>query len=391
MPSFEKNKSSGLWSCRFRETDELGVPHQKRLSGFKTKKEAQYGYEDYIKSADERRKQKESEEAAKAASPDEMLFNDLLNEYMNFTQKRVKESSFYDIESKVRNRLQPFFEGKRMNEITPKLISDWIENIDYSYSSRVWIFSTLASVYKYGNKYYDITNIMTKVDRPRDTSLPKEMQIWTPEEFSRFIEHVSPTVYEMYFRTLYILGCRRGEALALRWSDVNAANNTVRINKSLTTKTTSGPYVITTPKNKGSVRTVAAPKFFIEQLERHKAEQKNALGEKWTESTFIFARKDGNDPLAPSSIDRAYNLAIQASGVKKIRIHDLRHSCASVLISKGVSIVAVGKQLGHANVEETLNTYAHMMPDDTTLIRNTLENLGTLLSSENDQPRPSCA
>ena len=385
MPSYERNKSSGLWSCRFRETDELGVPHQKRLSGFKTKKEAQYGYEDYIKSADERRKQKEAEEAAKATSPDEMLFNDLLDEYMKFTQKRVKESSSYDIESKVRNRLRPFFEGKRMNEITPKLISDWIENIDYSYSSKEWIFSTLASVYKYGNKYYDITNIMTKVDRPRDTSLPKEMQIWTPEEFSHFIEHVSSTVYEMYFRTLYILGCRRGEALALRWSDVNAANNTVRINKSLTTKTSNAPYIITTPKNKGSVRTVAAPKFFIEQLERHKAEQKDTLGEKWTESTFIFARKNGKDPLAPSSIDRAFRIATEKADVRRIRIHDLRHSCASILISKGVSIVAVSKQLGHANIEETLNTYAHLLPDDTTLIRNTLENLAPLL--DENSPR----
>ena len=289
MPSYEKNKSSGLWSCRFRELDEAGIPHQKRLSGFKTKKEAQYGYDDYIKSADERKKQKEAEEAAKATSPDDMLFSDLLEEYMKFTQKRVKESSFYDIESKVRNRLHPFFEGKRMNEISPKLISDWIEGIEYSHSSKVWIFSTLASIYKYGNRYYDITNIMTKVDRPRDTALPKEMQIWTPEEFRRFIEHVSPTVYEMYFCTLYILGCRRGEAIALRWSDVNADACTVRINKSLTTKTANAPYVITTPKNKGSVRTVAAPKFFIEQLERHKADQKNALGDKWTENTFIFA------------------------------------------------------------------------------------------------------
>ena len=93
---------------------------------------------------------------------------------------------------------------------------------------------------------------------------------------------------------------------------------------------------------------------------------------------FVFG---GDRPLPPTSADRAFKSAIARAKVKPIRIHDLRHSCASLLISKGISIVAVSRQLGHSNVEQTLNTYSHMMPDDTTMIYNALDTLGTFLGT----------
>ena len=377
MPSYEKNKESGLWSCRFREYLPDGTAKQKRLSGYKTKKEAQFGYEDYVKEAEERRR-KQAEQEAYAADPGNMLFDELLAQYMSFTKGRVKESSYYDIESKVKNGLSPYFQNKKIKEITPKMISDWIESIDYSYSSKIWIFSTLSSIFKYGNKYYDVNNIMVKVDRPRNMEMPKEMQIWTPDEFGRVISHVDGRAYEMLFRTLYVIGCRRGEAQALTWEDLLPTGE-IRINKSMTTKTRNSIYSITTPKNKGSVRNVTAPSFLIEQLLRYQEEQKEQLGSDWNPSCFIFG---GVRPLPSSSVDNKFNDAIKKAEVKKIRIHDLRHSCASLLISKGVSIVAVSRQLGHSNVEQTLNTYSHMMPDDKTLIRNTLDDLGTKLGTK---------
>ena len=377
MPSFEKNKSSGLWSCRFREPDPItGISRQKRLSGYKTKKEAQYGYEDYIKTREEEAARLIAEQAASEPNPLNMLFDDLLAEYMAFTKKRVKESTYYDLESKVRNRLEPYFRGKRIREITPKTISDWIENIEYSHKSKTWIFSTMSSIYKYGARYYDIPDIMNKVDRPRDTSPQKEMSIWTPSEFQRFIAEVDNT-YRLYFSFLYVSGCRRGEALALTWDDIDARS--VRINKSVTTKTSSAAYLVTTPKNKGSIRKITVPEFIIDQLNAHREQQQSELGEAWMPSLFVFG---GVRPLPTTSADRAFKKAIEHAGVKPIRIHDLRHSCASLLISKGISIVAVSRQLGHKNVEQTLNTYSHMMPDDTTMIYNALDKLGTFLGTE---------
>ena len=311
MPSYEKNKASGLWSCRFREYLPDGTAKQKRLSGYKTKKEAQFGYEDYIK-AEEKRKEEQAAQDAFNADPSNMMFDELLEQYMSFTKNRVKESSYYDIESKINNRLKPYFSGKKIKEITPKMISDWIEGIDYGYASKKWIFSTLSSVFKYGNKYYDIQNVMVKVDPPRNMEMPKEMQIWTPVEFSRFIEKDDEKAYEMLFRTLYVTGCRRGEASALTWGDING-NGELRINKSLTTKTKSGTYLITTTKNKG-IRNITAPSFLMEQLLSYRNEQKQQFGADWNENLFIFG---GLKPLPSTSIDRKFKEAIEESDVKK--------------------------------------------------------------------------
>lgn len=372
MPSYEKSKASGLWSVRFRETSpQDGTTKNKRLSGFKTKKEAQYGYEDYVAA---KKQEAEATPTLPVVSPDEMLFDDLVRDYITFTKGRVKESSYLDICSKINNALLPYFTGRKMNEISPKSISDWIEGIDRSYASKKWIFCTLASIYKYGVKYFDITNTMIKVDRPRNTEQPKEMQIWTPEEFKTFSQSVTDPTYLLYFTFLYVTGCRRGEGLAVTWNDVKPLQDgaTVKISKSITSKTTGGTYAITTPKNKGSVRTIAIPPFLLADLMQHKKEQQSKYADEWTSELFVFG---GSRPAPTSSIDHAFKAAIRRAGVKEIRIHDLRHSCASLLISKGVSVVAVSRQLGHKNIEQTLNTYSHVMPDDNDLIRRTLSSI----------------
>lgn len=373
MPSYEKNKKSGLWSCRFREIGEDGLPHQRRLSDkFKTKKEAQYAYEDYIKNLEEIKKQKQTTLDEHTDTPDDILFDDLLESYLSFTKNRVKESSYYDIQSKINNRLRPFFTGKRLGEITPKMVSDWIENIDYSHSSKMWIFSTLSAIYKYGDKYFDTKNIMPKVDRPRNLEPPKEKEVWSPQEFAAFIQCVKKDAYAMYFRTLYVTGARRGEIAALCWNDFDPVRQTLHVTKSVTNKTSEGAYKITTPKNTNSVRFISLPRYFVEKLKSYKLRQQDSLKDQWNENMFMFG---GSRPLPTSTVDREFKNAISNAGTKPITIHGLRHSCASLLLSQNISIVGVSRRLGHKNIEQTLNTYAHLMPDDQTKIINALDGL----------------
>lgn len=378
MPSYEKSKSSGLWSVRFREASPVdGVLKNKRLSGYKTKKEAQYGYEDYIKDRDELiKKERKIAEMAKSR-PDDILFDDLLQDYLKFEKSRIKESTYYDMESKLRNRLSPYFTGKRMSEITPKMITDWITEIPYSYKSKSWIFSWFSSFYKYGNKYYDITETIKKADRPRNTEPPKEMGVWTPAEFVTFLNAVNGDVYRALFLTLYTTGMRKGEALALQWEDID--ENEIKVRKSYTTKTKEAAYKITTTKTGSSVRKVPIPDILKEKLNSIKEKQKARYGNLFNSSMFVFG---GENPITTTPVDYAFNKAIEKSMVKKIRIHDLRHSCASVLLSRGVSIIAVSRQLGHRDTTETLKTYAHIMPDDKTVIVNALNSLGTELGTK---------
>ena len=378
MPSYEKNKSSGLWSCRFREIDENGISHQKRLSGFSTKREAQYGYEDYIKSEEERRSTKLYSEQTKLQDPNDITFDKLVEHYFAFKKARVKETSFYDLTQKIKCRLLPFFMDKRIKDIKPATVLEWQNSLSkYSYRYRSTLLSHLTSIYNFGEKYHDITNIMNKVDRPRNLEGKKEMQFWTPEQFKKVIDEVEHPEYKMLFTTLFVTGCRRGEALALTWNDIDTTKNSIKISKSVGHKVWDNGknYKITTPKNIGSNRSIAIPSFLADEFTKYKQWQKQNK----TATDFVFG---GTDPLSPTSIARHLDKAAEKAKVKKIRIHDLRHSAASYLIHKGVSIVAVSKQLGHSNIEQTLNTYSHMLPDDETMIRVNLENLGTFLGTK---------
>ena len=178
----------------------------------------------------------------------------------------------------------------------------------------------------------------------------------------------------MLFRFLFLTGCRKGEALALTWNDLDLDKGTVTVSKSISNKVRDEGkwYSVTTPKNTGSNRTVCLPAFFCDMLRAYQKEQQAEP------SAFAFG---GADPFPYITIDRRFHQAAEAAGVKRIRIHDLRHSCASLLIHKGVSIVAVSRHLGHKSVKQTLDTYSHMLPDDQTMILRSLSSVADQLTS----------
>lgn len=374
MPSYEKNKSSGLWSVRFREvSSEDGQTHQKRLSGFKTKKEAQNGYEEYITEQKRLEEEVKNQPPPEEADPNEMLFGDLFERYMSFKRSRLKDTSLYDTDKKMRAKILPFFKGMRMKDITPATILEWMDTLEgYSYIYRKNLLSMLKMVYNYGENYFEIKNVARKVDKPRNLEGKKEMLFWSPDEFRLFISKVDREEYALFFRFLYFSGCRRGEALAIKWEDIDLKNCTARIYKSISNKATDAgkSYKVTTPKNESSNRTISLPSHYCAVLKKYRGTQE-------VKDEFVFG---GKDPLPLTSIDRVMKRAANAAGVKKIRVHDLRHSCASLLIHKGVSIVAVSRHLGHATVEQTLNTYSHMMPDDHTMILRTLNEVEESIS-----------
>lgn len=344
MPSYEQSGKSKLWSVRFREQKEDGTLINKRLSGFKTKKEAQTGYIEYLNSKDKKK------QAA------EMTFSELVNNYLAFFKTRVKETSYYDIEGRIKNHMLPRFGTRRVDTITSEQLLLWTFSLQhYSYEFQKSIISRMKTIYSFGARYYGIDNTAQNLEIPRRTQLPKEMQIYSPDEFRAFISAVNDYQSKMFFRFLYESGCRRGEAEALNWNDFNFESCSVRINKSLTRKVRSGIYMITSPKNSSSVRTISLTQDFCNEMLKYQKWQK----ENFSATDFVFGSEK---PI--SHAERVMSAASAAAGVKKIRVHDLRHSCASLLISRGVSIVAVSKRLGHASIEQTLQTYTHLLPDD---------------------------
>lgn len=376
MPSYEQNKQSKLWSVRFREVGEDGLQHQKRLSGFKTKRLAQLGYEDYVIEQSNKANEPPPPEPEKI-NPDDMPFSELAERYCKYLASRTRESTLETLSNKIDNRITPYFGSRPLSSITPATVLDWIQSLE-GYSDRYIkdLFAQLKAIYSFGTKYHDITDIMVKVDRPRVRQQKKEMLFWELDEFERFIEHVEQNTFRLFFCTLYFTGCRRGEGHALLWEDIDLTTRTIRINKSMTNKTSDGPFKITAPKNLSSVRTVSIPSYLCEALTEYKT---SLPSDQAQPQSFAFG---GDRPLPTTSTDRVFAKACTAAGVKQIRIHDLRHSCASLLISRGVSIVAVSKRLGHATIEQTLQTYTHLLADDQAHMISTLENLGTKLGTK---------
>lgn len=355
MPSYEKRNDK--WSVRFRVIED-GQEYNKRLSGFDTKKEAQQGYINFVTEQQKKR--------AKIVSPEDMLFEDLVSGYLDNLKARNKYSSWYSAKNKIDKHIIPRFKSLKIGEITPLTVLEWQNALKGSFAYKRTIRGILNSIYKFGERYHDIRNVVAKVEPLRNLEKKKEMLFWSLEEFQQFISFIDSPEHEMFFRTLYITGARKGEILALTWNDIK--NKKIKIDKSMSKKVEGKAYGITTTKNLSSDREIDIPYSFYQDLLEYKKWQKK----NYECTDFVFC---GKRPFADTTITRVFDNTCKLADVKKIRLHDFRHSCASLLISKGVSIVAVSKRLGHKNIEQTLNTYSHMMPNDVSMMMDALDGI----------------
>lgn len=362
MASYEQNKSSKLWSVRFRETID-GKTVAKRLSGYKRKKDAEAGYAEYLRIR--------SQEKAKTPESDRILFNEIVYRFLQSKKGNVKYSSYYTLKNKFEKHIIPYFEGKYIQDITALDLTQWQEHMqDLKYGTKAHLRSYLGSIWRFAEKFYDVKNVFVKTEPFRNLETNKQLHFWTLEQFQKFLEVVDREEHKVFFTFLYLMGCRKGEALALSWADVDLTKKEVSITKSVTHKTEGKAWEITTPKNRTSMRKISIPENLVQILKNYKAWQKENI----KDTSFVFC---GERPLPEETIKRYFKTYTEKAELPPIRIHDLRHSCASLLISEGATIVAVAARLGHANVEQTLNTYSHLMPKDEDDILNALKKLGT--------------
>jgi integrase len=347
MASFELDKNSKLWSVRFRIINH-GKEVNKRLRGFDTKKEAEKAYIEY-KSTHVTNKYLDN--------PNDLTLQEVFNLYIEDAALRVKPSTLYVTQKDYTNFIAPVFGKKKLKDIKKRNIIDWQNDLTkkgYSYKYKMKVRGFFSAIYSFTVKYLDYSNnLISQCPTFARPATKKEMQVWSEEEFNKYIAVVSDSTYHALFNTLYYTGVRKGEALALAWEDVDLDNKKIRINKSITRKVTGSSYAITTPKNISSNRTIFIPDQLVEILR---------LYSKSTEhGKFIFG---GDKPIAENTLTRYHKKYCATAGVKEIRIHDFRHSHASLLISRGASIVLIAKRLGHSSTEQTLNTYAHLMPNE---------------------------
>lgn len=198
----------------------------------------------------------------------------------------------------------------------------------------------------------------------------EEMRFWTQEEFEIFIEHIKDKPVSYYaFLTLYWTGIRLGELLALSLADFDAEEKTLSITKSY--QRINGRDVITEPKTAKSKRVIALPDFLVTELEEYAGRLYGMMA-----SDRLFT-------ITKSYLEKEMIRGVELSGVKKIRLHDLRHSHASLLISKlGAQINLVADRLGHEKIQTTLSTYSHLYPNQS---RDLADQLNGLIESDDEE------
>jgi integrase len=170
------------------------------------------------------------------------------------------------------------------------------------------------------------------------------------------------------FECLYVLsltcGLRMGESLGLRWSDIDLEAGTLRVHRQLQRVREGGGLVFSEPKN-ASRRTIDLPQRALEALRIHRKrqiEEQLRAGAKWQENDLVFASYKGTPMDAQNIVNRYFKPLLRRAGLPDIRWHDLRHTCATLLLSRGTHPTYVQKLLGHASVQLTLDRYSHWMP-----------------------------
>lgn len=189
------------------------------------------------------------------------------------------------------------------------------------------------------------------------------MQTWNEDEIHHFLDAIKDTSYYALFHTALYTGMRRSELLALRWQDIDLIQCQISVNRSLH-QARDRSITFSEPKTTRARRTIALSPSAILALKEHREKQgleRAMLGKPLTDSDLAFSHPDGS-PLLPSSITHAWIKLVHRAGLKPIRLHDARHTHASLMLKAGIHPKIVSERLGHASIQITLDTYSHIAP-----------------------------
>lgn len=347
MPTY-KDEKNNTWYCKFYYVDWKGHKKQKLKRGFSRQKDAKEWERKFL------------EQFAK--DPD-ITFDTLYKKYQAYITPRIRESTAATRFTMLNRHVLPYFENRIVSDIGPADIAQWQTDLLNKGLSDTYIHNInvyLKAIFNYAVEYIGLQNNPCK--RLVGSLKTKKLNFWTPEEYKQFSESCRDNIeYYTLFELLYYTGIRVGEALALTLNDIDFRNNTISINK--TYYRVTGKDLINPPKTEGSERIIAIPEFLTEELKEY--------------ISHLY-QPDPEDRLfnkRPQYVRSILKDRAEKAGVKQIRVHDLRHSHASMLINLGANPLLVAERLGHESPEITLKTYSHLFPSSQTDIVNKITKL----------------
>ena len=272
-----------------------------------------------------------------------ILFTAFLLDWLEMTKKNVEETTYGAYAMGIKNKIIPYFEehhpGLALCEVTPKHIQDYYT--------------------------YELTNPADRIERPKKEKFVGS--VYEEDELNRLFEIVKGDPIELGVILGAFYGLRRSEAVGLKWDAIDFKKKTITIRHTVTQATIDGKSKIIQKdrtKTKSSYRSLPLVPPFEELLHRLKAQQElnqklcgRSYCKKYT--GYIYVNEIG-ELVKPGYITQHFPLVLQKNGLRKIRFHDLRHSCASLLYANGVSLKEIQEWLGHSDISTTSNIYTHL-------------------------------
>lgn len=361
MPVY-KDEKRNTWYCKFYYKDWQGNNRQKKKEGFKTQKEAKAFEREFLN---------------KAHASVDMTFGSLVELYMEDCQKRLKPTTYENKKYIIDLKVLPYFKDMPINTIEPSTVRKWQNELlshenNYSQTYLKTVNNQLSAIFNFAMKYYKLPSNPARVCGSMGKKNAESMQFWTVEEFNKFILAVEDKpVSKAAFKLLFWTGMRSGELLALTLNDFDFEAQTVSINKNYARM--KDEDLILEPKTPKSKRVITIPPFLCDIIKDYASK------------LYDYKPDERLFQVTKYYLHHEMDRGCKKSKVKRIRIHDLRHSHASLLIEMGFSPLLISERLGHENIETTLQTYSHLYPNKHSEVADRLQMLNQKATNENDE------
>ncbi|MBZ5753033.1 site-specific integrase [Metabacillus rhizolycopersici] len=358
--SITKNKRTGKWDFVFDGgTDPLtGKRKQIKRRGFESKRHAM----------DEMTKIKAEILENEFLDLTQISYSKYMEEWFQERKSRLQKSTFETHSIFYRNVIKPKLGHLKLQQIAPmqiqKFINDLVNDTSYSEHTVHLIFRIVSSSLKKAKVLKLIK------DNPTEgITLPKvkrkEISVWSLEQVNFFIKEAKKikrlTRCHIGFLIAIYTGMRQGEILGLRWKDIDFEQHTIFVRQTLT----QNAEIKAGAKNEASIRSIHIPDKLVNELKIYRkqvVQEKLVHGQSYNDNDLVVCTRAGK-PMIPRNFRKEFYNLIEKIDLPKIRFHDLRHTHATILIQQNVNVKLISERLGHADIETTLNTYSHVLPD----------------------------
>ncbi|USK82622.1 site-specific integrase [Peribacillus frigoritolerans] len=358
--SINKNKQTGKWDFIFNSGIDpmTGKRKQIRRRGFESKRHAH----------DEMTKLRAELLEDDFLDLTKITYESYMEEWFQERKNTLQKTTFEIHSIYYRNLIKPKLGQLKVQQIVPiqiqKFINELVNETSYSAHTIHLIFRIVSASLKKAKVLKLIKH------NPADgITLPKikkrEMSIWSLKQVNQFIsESINinrlTRCYIGFLISIYT-GMRQGEILGLRWKDVDFETHTIFVRQTLT----QNAEIKSGAKNEASVRSIHIPSKLVDELRSYRKQvlqEKLTHGQNYHDNDLVVCTRDGK-PMIPRNFRKEFYNLIERVGLPKIRFHDLRHTHATILIQQNINVKLISERLGHSDIETTLNTYSHVLPD----------------------------